>query len=126
MGSHQGRAEGQNPLSQPADHAAGDAAQVMVSLPGCECTLLAHVQLFIHQYPQVFIFRAALNLFSAQPVFVLGIAPTHVQDLAHGLVEPHDSCTGPPFKPVQVPLDGSPSLHRVNRTTEVGVINNRI
>ncbi|KAK4824270.1 hypothetical protein QYF61_012830 [Mycteria americana] len=33
--------------------------------------------------------RSVLNPFSAQPVFVLGIAPTHVQDLTLGLVELH-------------------------------------
>ncbi|XP_074674578.1 translin-associated protein X isoform X2 [Strix aluco] len=51
--------------------------------------------------------RAALNPLIAQPVFVLGIAPTHVQDLACGLIELHEVCTAPPLKPVQVPLDGS-------------------
>jgi len=35
---------------------------------------------------------------------VLGIAPTHVQDLALGLVEPHEVLMGPLLKLVQVPL----------------------
>jgi len=38
-------AEGQNPLPRPADHVAGDAAQGMVGLQGCECTLLGHIEL---------------------------------------------------------------------------------
>ena len=46
----------------------------------------------------------------AQPVSVLGIVPTHVQDLALGLVELHEVRMGPPLKPVKVPLDGIPSL----------------
>ncbi|KAK4814026.1 hypothetical protein QYF61_004656 [Mycteria americana] len=62
--------------------------------------------------------RAALNPLIAQPVFVLGIALTQVQDLALGLVEPHEVCT----KPVKVPLDGIPSLQRVDHTTQLGVI----
>ncbi|KAK4831314.1 hypothetical protein QYF61_016803, partial [Mycteria americana] len=57
-----------------------------------------------------------------QPVFVLGIALTHVQDLALGLVELPEVCMGPPLKPVKVPLDGIPSLQRVDRTTQLGVI----
>lgn len=64
-----------------------------------------HVKLFIHQDPQVLL-RVALSKFSAQPVFVLGIAPTQVQDLAHGLVDLHEFFLGPPAKSVSVPLDG--------------------
>ncbi|KAK4832233.1 hypothetical protein QYF61_021147 [Mycteria americana] len=62
----------------------------MVGLLGCECTLLAHVQLFIHQYLQVLLLRAPLNPFIPQSVLILGIAPTQVHDLALGLVEPHE------------------------------------
>ncbi|KAK4811561.1 hypothetical protein QYF61_016020, partial [Mycteria americana] len=43
-----------------------DAAQGMVGFLGRERTLSAHVQLFIHQYPQVFLCRAALNPFIPQ------------------------------------------------------------
>jgi len=52
--------------------------------------LSAHVQLFIHQYPQALLLRAAFNLFIPQSVLISGVAPTQVQDLALGLVEPHD------------------------------------
>jgi len=62
VGSQQSGAKGQNLLPRPAGHAAGDAAQGMVGFLGCECTLSAHVQLFIHQYPKVLLGRAALNL----------------------------------------------------------------
>jgi len=82
----------------------------MVVFLGCEHTLLAHVQLFIHQYTQEVLHRAALNLSSTQLVFVLEIAPTQVQDRALGLVEPHEVCTASTLKPVKVPLDGIPSL----------------
>jgi len=44
-GSHQSGAEGQNPLLQPAGHAARDAAQGTVGFPA------GHVQLLIPQYP---------------------------------------------------------------------------
>ena len=42
----------------------------------------------------------------AQPISVLGIALTHGQDLALGLVELQEVWTGPSLKPVKVPLDG--------------------
>jgi len=93
-------------LPQPAGHAAFDAVQDLVVFLGCERSLPAHVKLLIHQYPQVLLLRSALNLFSAQPVFVLRTAPTHVQDLALGHVELHEVHTCPPLKPVKVPLDG--------------------
>ena len=94
----------------------------MIGFLGCERTLLAHVQLFIHHYPQVLLRRAALNPFIPQPVLILGVALTQVQDLALGLVEPHEVHMGPLFRLVQVPLDGIPSLGHVNRTTQLGVI----
>jgi len=70
--SHQSRTEGQNPLPQPAGHVSLDAAQDLVGLLGCECTLVAHVELFIHQYPQVLLGRAALKPFIPQPVLIAG------------------------------------------------------
>jgi len=80
------RAEGQNHLPQPAGHASLDAAQGTVGFPGCEHILLAHVQLFFQQYPQVLLSRAALNTFIPQPVLIPGFAPTQMQDLALGLM----------------------------------------
>jgi len=94
VGSHWSGAEGQNHLPRPAGHASLDAAQDMVGLLGCERTLSAHVQLFIHQYPQVLL-RAALNPFIPQSVLILEITPTQVQDLSLGLAEPHEIHIGP-------------------------------
>ncbi|KAK4811312.1 LOW QUALITY PROTEIN: hypothetical protein QYF61_024448 [Mycteria americana] len=118
--SHQSGVEGQNPLPRPAGHASFDAAQDTVGLLGCERTLPAHVQLFIHQYPQVLFRRAALNHIIPQPVLIPGVAPT--QDPALGLVEPHEVHMGPLLQLVQAPLDGILSLRRVNYTTQLGVI----
>ncbi|KAK4831309.1 hypothetical protein QYF61_016798 [Mycteria americana] len=123
-GSHQSGAEGQNPLPRPAGHAALDAAQDTVGFLGCECTLSAHVQLFIHQYPQVLLRRAALHPFIPQPVLIPGVALTQGQDPALGLVEPHEVHVGPLLKLVQVPLDGILSLRRVSCTTQLGAICN--
>ncbi|KAK4815122.1 hypothetical protein QYF61_017397 [Mycteria americana] len=90
VGSHQNRAESQNHLPRPAGHAALDAAQDTVGLLGCERTLSAHVQLFIHQYPQVLLLRAALDSVIPQPVLIPAVAATQMQDPALGLVEPHE------------------------------------
>ncbi|KAK4831745.1 hypothetical protein QYF61_018943 [Mycteria americana] len=97
-------------------------AQDTIGFLGCEHTLLAHVQLFIHQYPQVLLCRAALNPFIPQPVLIPGVALTQVQDPALGLVESHEVHAGPILQLVQVPLDGIPSLRCVNCTTQLGVI----
>ncbi|GAB0176555.1 hypothetical protein GRJ2_000120700 [Grus japonensis] len=94
----------------------------MVGFLGCKCALPAHVELLINQHPQVLLLRAALNTFSTQPVVVLGITPTHVQDLALGLVELHVLCIGLCLKPVKVPLDGILSLQHVDCTTQLGVV----
>lgn len=45
-----------------------------------------------------------------------------VQDLAHHFVELHEVFIGPPLKPVKVPVDGIPSLHLVNCTTQRDVV----
>jgi len=75
-------------------HAVQDISGLLV----CERTLLAHVQLFIHQYPQVLLGRAPLNPFIPQPLLIgSGVALIQVQDLALGLVEPHEVHTGPLF-----------------------------
>lgn len=66
-----------------------------VSFLGCRCTLRAHAEFFT-KYPQVLL-RVALNLFSSQPVFKLGIALTQVHDLTYGF-ELHEVCKGKPAK----------------------------
>ena len=87
MRPHQWRVEGQD---HPAGHAAFDAAQDTVGFLGCEVTLLAYVQLPIHQYPQVLFSRAALNPFIPQLVLVMGVASIQLQALALGFVEPRE------------------------------------
>ncbi|NXF41019.1 WIZ protein, partial [Nyctibius bracteatus] len=57
-----------------------------------------HPQVLLDHHPPSPSLRAALNPFSTQPGFVLGIVPTHAQDLALGLVELHVVCTVPPVQ----------------------------
>jgi len=112
----------QNHLPCPAAHASLDAAQDMVGLLGCQRTLVAHVKLLIHQYPQVLLGRAALNPCIPQPILTAGVAPSQMKDLALGLAEPHEVHTGPLLELVQVPLGGIPPFLCVNYTTQLGVI----
>lgn len=81
---------------------------------------MGHAELLVNQQPQDLL-KAAVNLFSAQPVFVLVISLTHMQDLALDLVQLHKVLTDPPLEPVKVPLGGIPSLQHVNHTTQSGV-----
>ena len=53
---------------------------------------------------------AALKPFSTQPVSVLGIAPTHVQDLTLSLAELRKVGMGPLLKSAHIPLDSIPSF----------------
>ena len=45
-----------------------------------------------------------------------------MQDIALALVELQETYTGPPLKPVEVPLDGMLSLQCVDHTTQLRVI----
>jgi len=54
--------------------------------PGIE--LLAHVQLAIHQYLQVFFVTAVLNTFIPELVLIVEVTLAQVQDLALVFVQP--------------------------------------
>jgi len=92
----------------PADHFSGPPLDLFQQVHFF--LVLGTTDWLQNEHPQVLLDRVALNPFSTEPVFVLGIALTHLQDLALGLVELHEVRTGPPFKSVEVPLDGIPSL----------------
>ena len=66
-----------------------DSTQDTVGFLGCKCTLLADVQLFIHQDTQVLLCRAALEEFFSQSVYTSGIVVTQMQYFALDRVEPH-------------------------------------
>jgi len=59
---------GGQPPPSPCYHPSFDAAQDTVGLLGCTQTVLAHIQLFIHQNSQVFLCRAVLSEFFSQSV----------------------------------------------------------
>jgi len=88
-GSHEGRVEGDNQLHVLAGHLSSDGTQDTISFPGCKCTLLAHFKFFINQDPEVLLSRATLKESFSQMVYISGIIPTQVQNLALCFVEPH-------------------------------------
>ena len=100
MRPHQHRAEGQDHLSHPAGHTSSDAAWDLVGFLGCKGTLLACVQLAIHQYSQVIFSRAVIHPFILQLALVTGVATTQVQDFSLGFVETHEVHPGPLLEPV--------------------------
>jgi len=53
------------------------------------------------------------------------IPPAHVQTLALGCAELHQTSGGPPFESLEIPLNGIPSFHCVNSTTQLAVISKR-
>ena len=81
MGPHDGCLERDKHLPHPAGHPSFDEIQDTIGLPGCKSTLLAYVQLFIHQDPQVLLHRAALNEFFSQSVLIPQIARAEAQYL---------------------------------------------
>ena len=84
----------------PAGHVSFDEALNMVGFLGCEATLLAYVQLPIHQFSQVLSGRAVLNHLIPQFVLIVDVTLTQVQDLAFGVVESHEVLLGPLLIPV--------------------------
>lgn len=97
-----------------------DTDQDVFGFLGCRSTLLAPVQLFIHENPQnLLLQRVHLHELFCHSV-LSGIALTQLQHLA--LVEPQEvlMLSLPQF--VQVPLDGIPSLCCVNCSTHLCVI----
>ena len=73
MRHHEGRVEGHNHPCWPSLFSF-DAAQDTVDLLDCKSTLLAHLQLHVHQHPQVLFCRAALSEILSQSVLVSGIS----------------------------------------------------
>ena len=91
MGPHEGRVEGGNHLAVPAGYPSSEEGQDTIDLLSCKSTLLAPVQVFIHQDSQVFLCRATLKELFSQSVYVSGVTLMQVQNLALCYVEPHEA-----------------------------------
>ena len=99
-----------------------NAAQDTISLLYNKGTLLAHVQLGVHQDPHVLFCKAAFQPVGPQHVLVDGVVPPQVQDFALPLVEQHEAPVSPFLQLVQVPLNGSTTLWCIGPSSQFGVI----
>ena len=68
----QRRADQDNPFPRPAGSAVPDAPQDMVGPPGCQGTLLTHIQLAVDQNPQIPFLSAAFQPLTRQSNFGFG------------------------------------------------------
>ena len=93
----------------------------MVGFLDCKHLSLAHVQLAIHEYPQVLFSRAVHFPYIPQLVLLVGAATAQVIDLARSFAEPCDVLLYPVLKVGYISLD-SLSLMCIDRTTQLGVI----
>lgn len=101
----EGTVEGDSHFPRSAGFSSFVVTQDVVGFPGCKCTLLAHILLFVCQNLQVFLLRV-LSILITQPVFMFEIALTQMQVLAFDLVQLHVLGIGQLFKAIKVPLEG--------------------
>ncbi|KAJ7407269.1 formin-2-like protein [Willisornis vidua] len=83
-----------------------DLRKMKKDLRACETEAAKVYQLSLEEHLQPFKDNMEQFISQAQPVLVLRIGLTQVQDLAAGLVELHKVHTDPDLKSVTVPLDG--------------------
>jgi len=118
--SHLCIAKRQGHLPCLGGHSSFDAARIWLAF-GAAGTLLAHVQLASHQYPQVLL--VGLLLVLSSPVHTDSrVVPTQVQYLPLGFIESHEVHLGPLLALVWVSLDGILSLKCVDHTSQLGAI----
>jgi len=76
---------------------------------------VSHAQLVVHQDAQGVFCPNALHLVSPQHVWVAGVVPTQVQDLALPLVELFEVPINLFLQPTEIPLDGNMTLCDPNK-----------
>lgn len=70
MGASWAEQRGTNPLPLLAATPLLVQPQVTIGLLGCKSSVLAHIQLFVHQDPEILLFGVALDPHIAQPLFM--------------------------------------------------------
>ena len=95
---------GQDDFPSPAHHTIPDPSQNAIGLLGHLGTLLAHIQLTVHQYPKVPFHQAAFQPLLIKPVGLLGVVVTKMQDPILGPTETHTVCLGPSIHSILIPL----------------------
>ena len=113
---HQCGVEGKDHLPRPAGNTPPDADQDPIDLLCSKGTMLSHLQLGVHQDPQVLSCQAAFQLGGPQHIFLHRVVLAEVQDFALLLVEPHEVPVSSVRQPVEVPVDGSTALWCVSHS----------
>lgn len=113
---------GEDALPWPAGNALPHVDQEAVSLLCCRSTLLAHVQLGIHQDPQVPFCQASSQTVSPQHVLVHEAICPRVQNLALPIVKLHEIPARPFLQPVDVPLDSSTTVWHISHSSQFSVL----
>jgi len=107
---HQRRVERDNHFPRPTSDAVLDASQDTVGPPGCQGTLLAHIQLAVNHNPQIPLCGAAFQRLITQSVRIARVAPSQVQDPAFALVKLRVVGDCPALPSVQISLQGLSTL----------------
>ena len=81
-----------------------DANQDAIGVLSCLGALLAHVQLSIHQKPQIYFLYTVVQSLCSKLVTLPGVVVAKVQDPALGLFELHLTGLNPTIQQVQIPL----------------------
>ena len=109
----------------------GDVSSVLLvrgkGLKRSRCVLqvnkgFAHIQLGVHQDPQVLFCQAAFQLDNAQHMQMPVVVPSQVQDFALAPVKHHEVPVGPFLQPVEVPLDDSTAPWPISHFSQFCVI----
>lgn len=120
---HQSRVQGDDHLPSPAGYTIPDTSQDAAGLLlGHLGTLPVHVQLSIDQHSQILFLCIAFQPLCPEPIVSHGVVVTKVKDLALSHVEPHPLGLCPAIQPVQVPLQGLPTLQQTDTSPQLGVI----
>ena len=113
---------GSDRLPGPAGYTIPDIRQDAVGLLGHLGTLLAHVQVSIDQHPQILFLCTAFQPLGPKPVALHGVVVAKVQDPALSHVERYPIGLCPSIQPVQVLLQGLPTLWQIDTSPQLGII----
>ncbi|KAK4832565.1 hypothetical protein QYF61_024065 [Mycteria americana] len=119
---HQCRVQGHDHFPTPAGHTISGTSQDAIGFLGHLGTLLAHIQLAVHQHPQVLLCWAAFQPLFPKLVALHVVVVTQVQDPTLSLVEPHTIGLSPSIQPVQIPLQSLPTLKQINTPAQLSVL----
>ena len=99
-----------------------NAGQDVSSPPGHLGTLLAHVQLSIDQPTQVPFLFVVIQSICPKPRALHEVIVAKLQVPALSLIEHHRVHLSPVIQPIQIPLQGLPTLRQIDTTFQLGVI----